>query len=61
MIAMREHTAGMSMSVRLAAEYGTLIDDFFAIARSWVAERLVQPDEENWFAMWYPASASQIA
>ncbi|MBW3080044.1 hypothetical protein [Bifidobacterium saguinibicoloris] len=61
MIAMRSHTTGTSLIVRLASEYGTLIDDFFAVARGWVAEHLAHPDEENWFAMWYPASASQIA
>lgn len=58
---MRSHTNGTSLNVRLAAEYRTLIDDFFAAARVWVAEHLARPDEENWFAMWYPTSASQIA
>lgn len=58
---MRSHTTGASLTTRLAAEYGTLIDDFFAVARNWVAEHLTRPDEENWFAMWYPASVSQIA
>ncbi|MBT1171854.1 hypothetical protein JS528_00465 [Bifidobacterium sp. MA2] len=61
MIAMRSHTNGTSLNVLLSAEYQTLIDDFFAVARGWVAEHLAHPDEENWFAMWYPTSASRIA
>lgn len=45
----------------LTCEVNRLLDRFFATCRAWVARQLVHPDEENWWAMWYPKSAAQIA
>ncbi|KAA8817139.1 hypothetical protein EMB92_00625 [Bifidobacterium callitrichos] len=45
---------------RLATAYAELMQGFFAACRRWTADHIARPDEENWFAMWIPASASQI-
>lgn len=45
----------------LTAEANRLLDRFFAACRAWVAHQLVHPDEENWWAMWYPKDSAQIA
>ncbi|MCH9275513.1 hypothetical protein JS533_004375 [Bifidobacterium amazonense] len=59
---MRNHALkNDSMTARLFAEGNRLLDRFFSECRAWVARQLVQPDEENWWAMWYPKNAAQIA
>ncbi|KFI52512.1 hypothetical protein [Bifidobacterium callitrichos] len=53
-------SSGKLPAARLAAAYDGLMRRFFMACRRWAADRISHPDEENWFAMWMPASASQI-
>ncbi|KAA8820654.1 hypothetical protein CSQ85_02445 [Bifidobacterium rousetti] len=47
-------------TARLATAYAELMQRFFAACRRWTADHIARPDEENWFAMWMPASAALI-
>ncbi|NEG88714.1 hypothetical protein [Bifidobacterium aerophilum] len=59
---MRSHALKNNVALSaLTVEANRLFDRFFAACRTWVARQLAHPDEENWWAMWYPKNATQIA
>ncbi|MBW3092347.1 hypothetical protein KIH79_05160 [Bifidobacterium sp. 82T10] len=59
--ALKNHAGSGAALSGLIAEGNRLLDRFFAACRVWVARQLAHPDEENWWAMWYPKNAAQIA
>lgn len=51
-----------NIAIRAAAVLDNLLDTYFSICRNWMAEQLPHTDNDaEWFAMWYPMSANDIA
>ncbi|MBT1160776.1 hypothetical protein [Bifidobacterium sp. SO1] len=46
---------------RVSAAVNADLNEYFRICRAWMREQLAHPDDEQWFAMWYPASTADMA
>ncbi|MBW3077806.1 hypothetical protein [Bifidobacterium simiiventris] len=46
---------------RIATLFNEGLADYFRICRQWMREQLANPDEDNWLAIWYPASVADMA